>query len=347
MNYTTLGKTGLTVSEICLGTMTFGSQFYNIGAVDQNGATRMVERALDAGVNFFDTANVYSYGESETMLGNAIDDVGVDREDLVIATKVRGAMVPEGTPPVESVNREGLSKKHIRESCEASLNRLGIETIDLYQVHGWDNSTPMEETLHALHELVEAGRVHYVGVSNWPARKIAKALEYCRSRDWNHFVSLQAYYSLANRDLDYELLPLCQEEGLGILPWSPLSGGFLTGKYRRGEEPPEGVRRKEFDFPPINKQRAYEAIDIMDEISQDRGVTIPRVALAWLRQHPAVTSVIIGARNMEQLEDNLEAGELKLTEEEWNRLDKATMPDSIYPEWMVKMQGEGIRPGEE
>jgi len=346
MNYQTLGDTGLMVSEICLGTMTFGSQFHNIGEVGQEKATRMVERSIEAGVNFFDTANMYSYGESETILGRAIDRVGIDREDLVIASKVRGAMVPEDTPPVESVNRDGLSRKHIRQACLASLDRLGVDAIDLYQVHGWDSSTPLEETLHALHDLVTEGLVHYLGVSNWPARKIARALEYCRNRDWNSFVSLQAYYSLANRDLEHELVPLCREEGLGILPWSPLSGGFLTGKYRRGEEPPEGARRKQFDFPPIDKEQAYDAIEIMEEISNQRDVTIPRVALAWLRQHPDVTSVIIGANKMDQLEDNLAAGELELSEEEWNRLDQATRPDPIYPQWMVKLQDEGIMPGE-
>ena len=346
MNYQTLGNTGLKVSEICLGTMTFGSEFYNIGEVEQERATRMVERSIEAGVNFFDTANMYSYGESETILGQAIDQVGVKREDLVIATKVRGSMVPDDTPPVESVNREGLSRKHIRQACRASLDRLGMEAIDLYQVHGWDRSTPLEETLHALNDLVTDGLVDYVGVSNWPARKIARALEYCRNRDWNHFVSLQAYYSLANRDLDHELISLCREEGLGILPWSPLSGGFLTGKYRRGEEAPDGARRKEFDFPPIDKDQAYDAIEIMTEISEQRNATVPRVALAWLRQHPDITSVIIGANTMKQLEDNLAAGEFELTDEEWTRLDEATRPDPIYPQWMVTLQNEGIMPGE-
>jgi aryl-alcohol dehydrogenase-like predicted oxidoreductase len=347
MDYVQLGDSGVVVSEICMGTMTFGSEFYNIGEVDQALANTMVDRALEAGVNFFDTANIYSYGESEAILGNALQQSSADRDEVVVATKVRGPMSEEAEAGTGDVNNEGLSRKHIMESCEASLNRLDMDYVDLYQVHGWDSSTPLEETLRALHDLVESGKVLYVGVSNWPARKIVRALEICRSRDWHSFVSLQAYYSLGNRDLEHELLPLSREEGLGVLPWSPLSGGFLTGKYRRDEPAPDGARRKEFDFPPIYKDRAYDAIEAMDEIASDHGVTIPQIALAWVREQAGVSSVIIGAKNMEQLEDNLASAEVELSDKEHQRLEELTEPRSIYPEWMVRLQDEGIMPGED
>lgn len=347
MDYVQLGETGLAVSEICLGTMTFGSQFHNIGVVGQELADEMVDRSLEAGVNFFDTANMYSYGESEEILGRALDRASVRREQVVVATKVRGAMSEEAAEGTGDVNNEGLSRKHIRESCRASLDRLGTNYVDLYQVHGWDSDTPIEETLHALHNLVERGKVHYVGVSNWPARKIMKALEICRANNWNRFVSLQAYYSLGNRDLEHELLPLCREEGLGILPWSPLAGGFMTGKYRRGKDPEGDARRTEFDFPPIYREQAYDAIEIMDSIANEKEVTIPQVALAWVRQRPGVSSVIIGAKNMDQLNDNLSSAKLDFTADEMNRLNGATAPRSIYPEWMVRLQDEGIMPGED
>lgn len=347
MDYVQLGETGLKVSEICLGTMTFGSEFYNIGVVGQQEANAMVDRSVEAGVNFFDTANMYSYGESETILGEALAQSSLDREQAVVATKVRGPMSEEAEEGTGDVNNEGLSRKHIMESCEASLDRLGMDYVDLYQVHGWDSSTPIEETLKALHDLVEAGKVHYVGVSNWPARKIAKALELCRSQGWHSFISLQAYYSLGNRDLEHELLPLSREEGVGVLPWSPLSGGFLTGKYRRGEPAPDGARRKEFDFPPIYKDKAYDAIEAMDDIADDHNVSIAQVALAWVRERPGVDSVIIGAKSMDQLEENLASAQLELSDSERDQLNELTEPRSIYPEWMVKLQDEGIMPGEE
>jgi aryl-alcohol dehydrogenase-like predicted oxidoreductase len=324
-----------------MGTMTFGSNFYNIGAVGQTAAGEMVARAIESGVNFFDTANVYSYGESEEILGRAIKSLGAARESLVIATKVRGAMSESAIAGTGDVNNVGLSRKHIVESCEASLRRLGTDYIDLYQVHGWDALTPIEETLRALDDLVCQGKVRYLGCSNWTARHLSKALVLAGERGRERFVSLQAYYSLVGRDLEHELLPLCVEEGLGVLPWSPLSGGFLTGKYRRDDPTPEGARRTNFQFPLIDEARGFDAVDALEEVARERGVSIAQTALAWLLARPAISSVIIGANKMSQLEDNLKAVELRLSTEEVERLSATTAPAALYPQWMVKLQGAG------
>jgi len=243
MTYRQLGKSGVRVSELCLGTMTFGSGFFNIAVVDQAGANQMVARSLEAGINFFDTADVYSFGESEEITGRALKHSGVPRESIVVATKVFAPMTKAAAEGSGDANHYGLSRQHIMSGCEASLRRLGMDYIDLYQVHGFDLLTPMEETLRALDDLVRQGKVRYVGCSNWPARHLMKALCLADARTWEHFVSLQAYYSLVARDLEHELLPLCREEGLGVMPWSPLSGGFLTGKYRRTQDSPAAGRR--------------------------------------------------------------------------------------------------------
>jgi len=341
MKYKRLGNTGLKVSEICLGTMTFGSTFYNIGEVDLDLAKKIIKKSWDAGVNFFDTADVYSWGESEKILGQALKDLNIPREQAVIATKVRGAMSEDAAEGTGDVNNAGLSRKHIMESVEASLDRLGTDYLDLYQIHGVDKETPIEETLAALNDLVRQGKVHYIGCSNLSVRQLAKSLELSKARGWASFSSLQAYYSVAGRDLEYELLPLCREEGLGVLPWSPLAGGFLTGKYRRDREAPEGSRRNEFDFPPIDKEVAYDVVEVMDEIAESKGASIPQVALSWLLHKKGVTSVIIGAKKMSQLEDNLGAAELELSVTEFNRIAEVTEPRQIYPQWMVKrMNGE-------
>jgi aryl-alcohol dehydrogenase-like predicted oxidoreductase len=343
MKYRRLGSSGLKVSELCLGTMTFGSDFFNIAEVDQDLATRMVERALEAGVNFFDTANIYSYGQSERILGNALEDIGVDRKDVVVATKVRGAMSEEAAEGTGDVNNVGLSRKHIFESCHASLERLGLDCIDLYQVHGWDPDAPIEETLAALNDLVRSGYVRYIGCSNWSARHLMKALGICRKNNWACFESLQAYYSLANRDLEHELLPLCNEEGLGVMPWSPLSGGFLTGKYGRGSSTPDNARRVDFDFPPVKEEQGYEAIEQMRDISERTGASLPQIALRWLSDREGVSSVIVGARNMEQLDDNLGAAEIELSREDTSTLNEITHPPVHYPEWMyAKMANEEL-----
>jgi len=341
MKYKRLGNTGLKVSEICLGTMTFGSSFYNIGEVDLDLAKDIIQTSWDAGVNFFDTADVYSRGESEKILGQAIKDLGIDRRKAVIATKVRGPMSEEAAEGKGDFNNVGLSRKHIMESVEGSLERLGTDYIDLYQIHGVDKTTPIEETLAALNDLVRKGKVHYIGCSNLSVRQLAKALQISKANEWATFSSLQAYYSVAGRDLEYELLPLCREEGLGVLPWSPLAGGFLTGKYRRDEEGPEGSRRTDFDFPPVNKDEAYDVVEVMDEIAESKGASIPQIALAWLLHRTGVTSVIIGAKKMSQLEDNLGAAKVTLTAEEIERISEVTKPRNIYPQWMVKrMNGE-------
>ncbi len=334
MKYRRLGTSGLKVSELCLGTMTFGSNFYSIAEVGQDLATRMVERALEAGVNFFDTANIYSYGQSEQILGNALGDIGVDRKDVVVATKVRGPMSEDAADGSGDVNNVGLSRKHIFESCQASLERLGLDCIDLYQVHGWDPHAPLEETLSALNDLVRSGYVRYIGCSNWSARHLMKALGICRANNWACFESLQAYYSLANRDLEHELVPLCNEEGLGIMPWSPLSGGFLTGKYGRGSDAPENARRVDFDFPPVKENKGYDAINHMRDISERIGASLPQIALRWVSDRTGVSSVIIGARTMEQLEDNLGAADLELSSEDTSSLNEITHPPVLYPEWM-------------
>jgi aryl-alcohol dehydrogenase-like predicted oxidoreductase len=320
--------------------MTFGQGFHNIGVVAQEQADEMVRVALAAGVDFFDTADVYSQGQSEEILGRALKAAGVRRESVVVATKVRGAMSAEAGEGTGDVNNVGLSRKHIIEGCNASLRRLGTDYIDLYQIHGFDPVSPLEETLEALNDLVRQGKVLYIGCSNLPARTLAKALGISASRGWASFASLQAYYSLVGRDLEHELLPLCREEGLGVLPWSPLSGGYLSGKYRQGS--PEVGRRNQFDFPPV-AANASDALGPLEEVARQRAASMACVALAWLRRQPGVTSVIIGARNVEQLHDNLAAAELELTTDELQKLSAATQPAKLYPQWMLEFQAASRR----
>lgn len=341
MKYRLLGNTGLKVSELCLGTMTFGSSFYNIANVDQDTANRMVARSWEAGINFFDTADVYSYGESEEILGRAIRGSGIKREAAIVATKVRSQMTQEPVAGPGDVNNTGLSRHHIFAACEASLRRLGTDYIDLYQAHGWDVLTPIEETLRALNDLVRQGKVRYIGCSNWSARKLTKSLCISEMRGWERFVSLQAYYSLVGRDLEYDLLPLCVEEELGVMVWSPLSGGFLSGKYKRTEPTPGGVRRTAFDFPPIDVERGFDAVDALDEIAKNRNASIAQIALAWLLARTGVTTVIVGANKMTQLDDNLNATNIELSGEEIERLDATTAPRALYPQWMIELQNEG------
>jgi len=340
MHHSQLGNSGLRVSQLCLGAMTFGQGFHNIGVVAQEQADEMVRVTLAAGVDFFDTADVYSQGQSEEILGRALKAAGVRRESVVVATKVRGAMSAEAGEGTGDVNNVGLSRKHIIEGCNASLRRLGTDYIDLYQIHGFDPVSPLEETLEALNDLVRQGKVLYIGCSNLPARTLAKALGISASRGWASFASLQAYYSLVGRDLEHELLPLCREEGLGVLPWSPLSGGYLSGKYRQGS--PEVGRRNQFDFPPV-AANASDALGPLEEVARQRAASMACVALAWLRRQPGVTSVIIGARNVEQLHDNLAAAELELTTDELQKLSAATQPAKLYPQWMLEFQAASRR----
>lgn len=334
IRYKTMGNTGLLVSNLCLGTMTFGdgSGIYEaIGAVDQAGADSLVKEALASGINFFDTADVYSFGQSEIALGQAFKNLAVPRKDIVIATKV---FMRVGDGP----NDIGASRGHILDGVEASLRRLQTDHIDLYQIHASDAVTPMEETLSALDTLVQHGKVRYIGCSNWPAWKISRSLGV--SQRWNlaRFDTIQAYYSLAGRDLEREILPLLQTEGLGLLVWSPLAGGLLSGKYTRSNQKPEGSRRSGFDFPIVDKERAWNIIDVLIPIARAHDCSPARVALAWLLAQPAVTSVILGAKRVDQLQDNLAAAELVLTADEVGQLNGVSALPPEYPGWMVEVQ---------
>jgi len=332
MEYKLLGNTGLKVSELCLGTMTFGGSgmWTNIGALPQDEVNGLVKTSIDAGINFIDTANVYSEGLSEKMTGQAIRNLGLKRDDLVIATKVRGMM---GAGP----NNSGLSRKHILQQADESLARLNMDYIDLYQIHGFDPLTPFEETLAALDSLVQSGKVRYIGCSNLAAWQIMKALGVSAQQHLAKFVSLQAYYTIAGRDLEREVVPLLLDQKLGLMVWSPLAGGFLSGKYTRNGATEAG-RRVNFDFPPIQKEKAYDIIDIMHSIAENKGVTIAQIALAWLLNQSVVTSVIIGAKKQEQLLDNLHAVDVKLTTEELAELNEVSKLTPEYPGWMIERQ---------
>jgi aryl-alcohol dehydrogenase-like predicted oxidoreductase len=331
-----LGPSGLLVSEICLGTMTFGGRGFwtAVGTLDQGTADRIVGRALDQGVNFLDTADVYSEGLSEEITGRAMKNSGRKRSDIVLATKALGSVGP-------GPNDRGASRGHLMDAVKASLMRLGTDYIDLYQIHGFDKLTPIEETLRALDDLVRQGHVRYVGVSNWAAWQIMKALGIADRRGFDRFVSLQAYYSIAGRDLEREVVPLLEAEGTGLLVWSPLAGGLLSGKYRRDAQGPEGARRTSFDFPPVDRPRAFDCIDAMGSVAEAHGVSVARVALAWVLQKRFVTSVIIGAKTLEQLDDNLAATNLTLTPEQIASLDAVSTLPSEYPGWMLERQGAG------
>ena len=333
MKYNLLGNTGLKVSELCLGTMTFGGKgmWTAIGTLPQNEVNELVKTSVNAGINFIDTANIYSFGISEQMTGQAIHDLGLKRDDLVIATKVRGAMS-------EGPNNSGLSRKHILQQADESLKRLNMDYIDLYQIHGFDPLTPIEETLEALDLLVKSGKVRYIGCSNLAAWHIMKALGISAQQHLAKFVSLQAYYTIAGRDLERELVPMLLDQKLGLMVWSPLAGGFLSGKYNRNAATEEG-RRVNFDFPPINKDKAFDVIDVMQEIATNKGVTVAQIALAWLLHQPVVTTVIVGAKKQEQLLDNLKATDVKLTVEELAKLDEVSKLAPEYPGWMIDRQG--------
>jgi aryl-alcohol dehydrogenase-like predicted oxidoreductase len=340
MKYNQLGNTGLFVSEICLGTMTFGGQgmFKVVGELDLKGATGIVARALEAGVNFLDTADVYSAGHSEKLTGQALKDIGVKRSDIVIATKCFGRT---GAGP----NDLGASRGHIMDAVARSLERLNTDHIDLYQIHGTDVVTPVEETMRALDDLTRRGMVRYVGCSNWQAWKIMKALGLSAQHGWARFETLQAYYSIAGRDLEREIVPLLNDQKVGLMVWSPLAGGLLSGKFGPGSNGPEGARRAAFDFPPVNKDRAWACIDLMREIGHAHGgASVARVALAYVLAKPFVTTVIIGAKTMEQLDDNLEAAKLTLTAEELKKLDDVSALPAEYPGWMLARQTAERRP---
>lgn len=337
MRYKKLGNTGLFVSELCLGTMTFGGEegmWGKIGQLRQAEAEQLVGSALDAGINFIDTANVYSEGRSEEITGQALKNLKIPRENVVVATKVFGETGTAG------VNSRGSSRYHILSSVKESLRRLQLDHIDLYQLHGFDPATPVEETLYALDTLVRQGHVRYIGISNWAAWQIVKALGIAERLGLARFASLQAYYTIAGRDLERELVPMMQSEGLGLMVWSPLAGGLLSGKYTRDGQGEAGSRRLEFDFPPVNKDRAFDCVDAMREVADAKGATVAQVALAWLLHQQAVTSVIIGAKRADQLADNIAATHIQLGEEDLRKLDAVSALPREYPGWMLERQGE-------
>jgi aryl-alcohol dehydrogenase-like predicted oxidoreductase len=327
MQYRQLGGSGLRVSELILGTMGFGGsgQFRRVGEIDLDGARRQIDLALDAGVNLIDTADIYSSGASEEMIGEVL---GTRRDRVLLATKARFAM---GSGP----NDAGLSRHHLIEACEASLRRLQTDHIDLYQVHEWDGQTPLEETLGALDQLLRSGKVRYVGCSNFAGWQVMKALGIARQRGMPEFVSQQIYLSLQERSAEYEIVPSAIDQGLGVLIWSPLAGGLLSGKYRREQPPPPGSRHaSEWSEPPVyNEDKLYDTVEVLIEIAEARGVSAAQVALAWLLGRPGITSVIVGARTEEQLADNLGAATLELTREEHERLEAVSRPPLIYPFW--------------
>ena len=332
MKYNFLGNTGLKVSELCLGTMTFGGRgmWTAIGTLPQDQVNALIKQSVDAGINFIDTANVYSEGLSEEMTGKAIRDLGLSRHELVIATKVRGQMGP-------GPNDSGLSRKHILQQADESLSRLRMDYIDLYQIHGFDPCTPFAETLEALDILVRSGKVRYIGCSNLAAWHIMKALGISELKHLSKFVSLQAFYTLASRDLERELVPLLLDQQMGLMVWSPLAGGFLSGKFKRDSGSAEG-RRVNYDFPPINKDKAYDIIDVMQIMADEKQCTVAQIALAWLLNQPVVTSVIVGAKKPEQLADNLGAVDVQFTAEELANLNEISKLTPEYPGWMIDRQ---------
>jgi aryl-alcohol dehydrogenase-like predicted oxidoreductase len=334
MKYNTLGHTGLLVSELCLGTMTFAAgegMWKPIAGVDQKLADALVRRSLDAGVNFIDTADVYTNGESEKVLAQAIANLGIARKDVVIATKAYGRTGP-------GRNDIGASRGHLMHAVEASLQRLRTDYIDLYQIHAFDTVTPVEETLRALNTLVEQGKVRYIGCSNWMAWQIMKALGISDAKNLARFDTLQAYYSIAGRDLEREIVPLLTDQKTGLLVWSPLAGGLLSGKYSREQQKPEDSRRSAFDFPIVDKDRAWRIIDVLRPIAEAHQTSVATVSLAWILAKPFVTSVIIGAKRVDQLEQNLAAVDLQLTEEELKQLDEVSTQPPEYPGWMIPFQ---------
>ena len=329
MRYNQLGRTGLFVSELCLGTMTFGGEgfFEYMGALKQDAVDGLMGAAFDAGVNFVDTANVYSNGLSEEITGQALAKLDLPRDRYVLATKFLG-------PMGDGLNQRGASRYHIMESVKASLKRLGTDHIDLYQIHGFDPVTPIEETLAAMDTLVQHGHVRYIGCSNWAAWQVAKALGISERRGFAKFQSIQSYYTIVGRDLEREIVPMLQSEGLGLMVWSPLAGGYLSGKYQEGEQ----GRRSERAFPPVDEARGKVVVGAMRAIAEAKGVSVAQIALAWLLHQPVVTSVIVGAKKIEQLKDNLGAVDVVLSADDLKKLDEASALPGEYPGWMLALQ---------
>jgi aryl-alcohol dehydrogenase-like predicted oxidoreductase len=337
VRYHLLGQTGLYVSELCLGTMTYGGSkgiWENIGSLQQDAVNEQVKFAFESGINFIDTANVYSLGKSEMLLGQALKSTGLPREQLIIATKSTGSM--DDTP-----NGRGQSRHHIFREVDASLKRLQLDTIDLYQVHGFDPLTPFEESLSALNDVVRSGRVQYIGLCNMAAWQIMKSLSISEQKGLAKFVSVQAYYTIAGRDLEREVVPLVQDQKLGLMVWSPLAGGLLSGKFKTADDKgPAGARRSSFDFPIVDKERAFKCVDAMRPLAEQRRVSVAQIALAWILSKSFVSSVIIGAKTMDQLRDNIAASRVVLTAEELKALDEVSQLPPEYPGWMLAFQGQ-------
>lgn len=334
MNYNLLGDTGVLVSELCLGTMTFGGKGYweAIGQQQQEEVNELLKTAVDAGINFIDTANAYSFGQSEELLGQGIRQNGHARNELFIATKVRSRMA-------EGANQVGLSRYHVFQSVEDSLKRLQMDHIDLLYVHGVDEAMSVEQIMHTLHDLVMSGKVRYIGVCNWPAWMVMKALGIARKQGWHEFIAMQYFYSVANRDSEHDLLPLAQDQHLAFMPWSPLAGGFVSGKYTRDTQNTGGnSRRDSFDFPLIDKERAYDIIDVLKEVAEAHNVSAAEISLAWVRQQQGVTSTIIGAKKAAQLTSNIHSTQIQLNADELQRLNEVSAPPKTYPGWMVERQ---------
>ena len=334
MKYNYVGNTGLRVSELCFGTMTFGGQrggiWEKIGKLQQEEVNGLMQSVIGSGINFIDTANVYSIGESEQLLGQSLKDLNIPRDQIVIATKVLGRMD-------EHPNSLGLSRYHIFNSVDASLKRLQLDYIDILYVHGVDFKTSLEEIVRSLNDIVETGKVRYIAICNWPAWLVAKAQAIAHYNGWHKFIGLQYHYAAVTRDIEHELVPMAQDHNLAIFPWSPLAGGFLTGKFSR-EESSEGSRRSIFDFPPIDKEKAYDLVDVMKEIGQQYEASIAQVALAWVRQQPGITSTIIGAKSVKQLNDNIQSVNITLSNEDLKKIDAVSPLPLQYPGWMVANQ---------
>jgi aryl-alcohol dehydrogenase-like predicted oxidoreductase len=339
MKYNLLGNTGVLVSELCLGAMTFGEKSFlkEIGELSQDEVQQMIKASFDKGINFIDTANAYSQGLSESLLGNAIRRLGIHRQHLVIASKLRARMG-------DGVNQVGLSRLHIADAVNDSLKRLGMDYMDLLYIHGVDTLTSLEETMRGLEDVVRAGKVRYLGVSNHPAWMVSKANGIADKMGWTKFTALQYYYSIAGRDVEREIVPMALSEGLAMMPWSPLAGGFLSGKYSRKIQKTGNSRRDSFNYPIIDKEKAYDIIDLMHRIGEDHQATVAQVALAWLRKKPGVTSIIIGAKKHKQLLENITSAELQLNHDEMDQLDNISALTTEYPLWMIQRQMEGRTP---
>ena len=338
MRYRLLGQTGLYVSELCLGTMTYGGGgagiWASIGKLQQDAVNEQVRTAVDAGINFIDTANVYSLGQSETLLGQSLKSLALPRDQLIIATKATGAMN-------ETPNGRGQSRHHLFNEVDASLKRLQLDYIDLYQLHAFDPLTPFEESLSALNDLVRSGRVRYIGLCNMAAWQIMKSLAVSDRHGWARFSSVQAYYTIAGRDLEREMVPLISDQKLGLMVWSPLAGGLLSGKFKSADDKgPAGARRATFDFPVVNKERAFQCIEVMRPMAAERQISVAQIALAWLLAKPYVSTVIIGAKSMDQLRDNIASTRVQLTDSERRTLDEVSQLPAEYPGWMLALQGQ-------